>query len=126
MSAPAVPRFIFHIATAADWRAAQACGRYDGSALCRRDGFVHLSTRDQVEATLARFFAGRDDIVLLAADRAPLTPRLRWEEVPGKGVFPHHYGTLDVTWLRELGRLRLGADGRHLLPDLSPLNEVQP
>jgi uncharacterized protein (DUF952 family) len=118
------PRFIFHIATADDWRAAQARGVYDGSALCRRDGFIHMSTREQVDATLARYFAGRDDIVLLAAETAPLAPRLRWEDVPGKGVFPHHYGALDVAWLRELGRVGLGADGRPRLPVLPPENEV--
>jgi uncharacterized protein (DUF952 family) len=114
---PDRPRTVFHIAAAEDWRRARESGAYAGSALCRRDGFIHMSTAAQLAGTLARFFAGRADIVLLAADAESLVPGLRWEDVPGAGVFPHYYGTLAVTRLRDLGPVILDPDGRHVLPD---------
>jgi len=114
---PAYPRTVFHVATAEDWRRAKESGTYAGSALCRRDGFIHMSTAAQLAGTLARFFKGRDDIVLLAADTQALAPALRWEEVPAAGTFPHYYGTLAVTRLRDLGPVILDPDGRHVLPD---------
>lgn len=114
---PDRPRTVFHVATAEDWHHARDSGRYAGSALCRRDGFIHMSTAAQLPSTLARFFNRREDIVLLAADVESLKHGLRWEEVPGAGTFPHYYGTLEVTRLRDLGPVALDPEGRHVLPD---------
>jgi uncharacterized protein (DUF952 family) len=122
--APRVALPIYHIATTADWRQAEAEGRYHGSALCRAGGFIHMSTHAQVPATLARFFEGRDDLVLITADSAALGAALHWDEVPGAGTFPHYYGVLELAQLRVLGAITLDADGRHRLPDLGPAPEV--
>lgn len=120
------PRTIYHVALAAEWAAARATGVYEGSALCRRDGFIHMSTSAQLPATLARFFAGRRDLVLLAAETAALGSALRWDEVPGAGVFPHYYGALETARLSELGPLGLGPDGAHLLDHVVNLAEDRP
>lgn len=113
---PDRPRTVFHVAKFEDWRRARESGVYAGSALCRRDGFIHMSTTAQLAGTLARFFKGRDDLVLLAADAESLAPGLRWEEVAGAGTFPHYYGALEVTRLRDLGPIALGSGGHHVLP----------
>ena len=55
---------------------AKAKGSFDGSAADRRDGFIHLSSVDQLEGTLAKHFAGQKDLVLLAVDAARLGGRL--------------------------------------------------
>jgi uncharacterized protein (DUF952 family) len=107
---------IYHIALAGDWARACDVGTYAGGATCRADGFIHFSTRDQVAATLERFFAGRDGLVLLAAEVADLGALLRWEEVPSGGVFPHYHGALAVARLHECGPIVLGGDGRHVPP----------
>lgn len=116
-----IPRTVFHIVLAAEWREARSRGVYEGSALCRRDGFIHMSTREQVPGTLARFFKGRDDIVLLALDTAVIADRLRWDDVPGAGVFPHYYGALATTRIGEVGPITLGADGIHIIPEMEVL-----
>jgi uncharacterized protein (DUF952 family) len=110
------PEPIYHIALAGDWARALDVGTYAGGATCRADGFIHFSTRDQVAATLERFFAGRDGLVLLAAEVADLGDLLRWEEAPSGGVFPHYHGTLGLVRLRPLGPIVLGGDGRHVPP----------
>ncbi len=107
---------VYHIATAVDWAAAERSGSYPGGALCRENGFIHFSGGDQVAGTLARFFAGRDDLVLLSAAADDLAPALRWEEVPGAGTFPHYYGVLATGTVRCHGPIPLGPDGRHLPP----------
>lgn len=106
---------VYHVAAAADVAAARD-GAYAGSALCRRDGFIHMSTAAQLAGTLARFFAGRGDLVLLELEVAVLAPRLRWEAVPGAGIFPHYYGTLSPAQYRVVGPLALGAGGLPALP----------
>ncbi len=106
-------RTVYHIATAADLAAAEKAGAYAGSTLCRRDGFIHMSTATQLAQTLAHFFKGRDDIVLLALDVPSLKEGLRWEEVPSVGVFPHYYGAFAAGQYRVLGAIPRDGDGVH-------------
>ena len=95
---------------------AKAKGYFDGSADDRCDDFIHLSSADQLEGTLAQHFAGQTGLVLLAVDAASLGARLRWERSRGGALFPHHYGPLDLSALLWHQQLELGADGRHRLP----------
>ncbi|HVV93217.1 MAG TPA: DUF952 domain-containing protein [Hyphomicrobiales bacterium] len=108
----------YKIATAAEWRAAEAAGRYDGAAVDRADGFIHLSTAGQVAETAAKHFAGQGELVLVAVDCEALGPALRWEPSRGGALFPHVYGPLPLTAVRWVRPLPLGADGRHVFPEL--------
>ena len=85
---------IYKILPAAEWAQAQRVGRYDGSDVDRRDGFIHFSARDQVVATAAIHFAGQTDLMLLAVDPERLGAALRWESSRGGALFPHLYGPL--------------------------------
>jgi len=87
---------IYKLLTATEWAAAQAQGRYDGSAVDHRDGYLHFSARDQVVETAARHFAGQTGLVLLTVDPAPLGDALRWEPSRGGALFPHLYAPLPL------------------------------
>jgi uncharacterized protein (DUF952 family) len=111
---------IYKICTTAEWRAAESVGVFRGSAVDRRDGFIHFSTAEQVAETAARHFAGQRDLVLVSVDAAALGERLKWEPSRGGALFPHLYGELALTAVREVAPLPLDAAGRHLFPkDLS-------
>ena len=43
----------YKIVDAAEWRVAVAQGRYDGAAVDRADGYIHMSTQDQTAETVA-------------------------------------------------------------------------
>ncbi len=108
---------IFKIMGKNAWQAACRLGTYDGSADDRRDGFIHLSAREQVAATAAKHFAGRCDLVLIAFRADELGEQLKWEPSRGGALFPHFYGRLatdKALWIRELP-IR---DGEHILPAL--------
>ena len=107
---------VYKILTAADWQAATASGLYAGSADDIRDGFIHLSTREQLAETAARHFRGRSDLVLVALDAVRLGPQLRWEPSRGGALFPHLYDLLDVAAGRQVWPMPLGADDVPILP----------
>jgi uncharacterized protein (DUF952 family) len=88
---------IYKLLPAAEWAEAKIRGGYDGSAVDRRDGFVHFSAREQVVETAARHFAGQTDLVLLTVDPDQLGTELRWEPSRGGALFPHLYGPLPVS-----------------------------
>jgi uncharacterized protein (DUF952 family) len=90
------PHLVYKVCTASEWRDAAGAGFYRGSAVDRRDGFVHLSTGAQVEETLRLHFAGQNDLVLVAFDPDALGGALRWEPSRGGARFPHLYGELPV------------------------------
>lgn len=107
---------VYKVCRARDWDAACASGVYRGSADDLRDGFIHLSTGRQLAGTLARHFAGRDDLVLVALDPVALGTRLKWEPSRGGDLFPHLFGTIDAAAALSITPLALGADGVHALP----------
>lgn len=83
---------LFHLISRADWAAA---GDPYSPASLGTEGFVHLSTAEQVDGTAAMFFAGRDDLLLLQITVPADDRLLRWDESIGpQGVerFPHYYG----------------------------------
>ena len=62
-----------------------------------RDGFIHFSTAEQLDATIERHFAGERELVVLEVAAAPLGETLRGERSRGGAVFPHLYGELPLT-----------------------------
>ena len=109
---------IFKIAAAAEWRAAEAAGVFAGAAVDRADGYIHFSTAAQAAETAAKWFAGRDDLVLAAIDADALGDALRWEPSRGGALFPHLYAPLSFSAVRWTRALPLGADGRHIFGNL--------
>jgi uncharacterized protein (DUF952 family) len=108
---------VYKICSEAALQEARRCGRFDGSADDARDGFIHLSAGHQVAGTLAKYFAGRRDLVLLAVDPERLGERLRWEKSRGGDLFPHLYGPLDLAHVISVEALTLQEDGSHHLPE---------
>lgn len=76
-----------------EWKDFQDQGYFAGSADDLRDGFVHLSTQSQVEATLLRHFAGETGLVIAEVAVAQ-DPALRMEPSRNGDLFPHLYRPL--------------------------------
>lgn len=107
---------VFHICSRSEWDRAQAAGRYVGSDLDRRDGFIHFSTREQAVRTAALHLAGRKGLVLLEVDAGSLGAALKWEKSRNGALFPHLYGPLPTDTVRAVHDLPVGPDGAHLFP----------
>jgi len=88
------PERLFHVTTREQWNHARIAGRYQADSLVT-EGFIHLSTETQLEATLERHFAGRRDLVVLEIDVSRLRWELRWEDSHGES-YPHLYGPLEA------------------------------
>ncbi len=107
---------VFKILRRAEWDAFRAEGVSRGAPVDLADGFIHLSTAEQVAGTAARHFASESDLVLVALDAGRLGPDLRWEPSRGGALFPHLYRPLrlaDVVWDKSLP---LGVSG-HIFPE---------
>lgn len=88
-------RIFFKICGAAEWDRALEVGFYDGSSDDLRDGFIHFSFAHQLELTARKFFAGREDLVLVSVDPSLVIGDLRYEPARSGDLFPHLHGPLD-------------------------------
>jgi uncharacterized protein (DUF952 family) len=105
---------IYKVCSAADWQAAAARGRYEGSPDDQRDGFIHFSLAHQLEATLLKYYRGRADLVVVAFEPASLGAALRHEPSRGGDLFPHLYGSLPTDLARSIRPLVWDGDSPRL------------
>ena len=98
---------IFHITTPAAWERALASGQVEPDSLAS-EGFVHCSTAEQLEGTLARHFSDAADVVLLRLRRDALDQDLRWERSNHGGHYPHLYRPIQLDEVAEASSWRPG------------------
>ena len=107
---------IFKILPRAEWTAAEALGRFEGSAVDHHDGYIHFSTAAQAHETARRHFAGQADLVVLEVEGDDLGAALRWEPSRGGDLFPHLYGVLAASSVLAVHAAPLDADGVPRVP----------
>ena len=66
------------------------------------DGFIHLSSAEQVAETLEKYFANQTGLVRLGIDAEALGETLRWEESRGGALFPHVYGEIPIAAVKSV------------------------
>ena len=108
---------IYKLADRKAWAEARASGAYEGSAVDRADGYIHMSTAAQLAETARRHYAGRDRLVLAAIDPTALGEGLRWEASRGGDLFPHLYGPLPLSAALSERALSVAGDGTMTFDD---------
>ena len=110
---------IYKIVPTSLWQAARKQGRFEGAPVDLADGFIHFSTAAQAPETAAKHFSGQTDLLLVAIDGAALGAALVYEPSRGGQLFPHLYGALPLDAVLWEKPLPLGADGRHVFPEMN-------
>ncbi len=109
------PAIAYKVLTADQMRALEA-DRFEGAPIDIADGYIHLSTKDQLTETVDRHFAGQSDLWVAAIDLDALGKTVRWEESRGGAQFPHIYGPMPLETVIAYGPLERDGDGRVQLP----------
>jgi uncharacterized protein (DUF952 family) len=86
----------FKIFTADEWAQFVSDGVFHGAPVDLADGYIHLSTADQLQGTLDKHFAGQAGLVIAEIDLGALIDTLKWEVSRGGALFPHVYGMLEI------------------------------
>lgn len=111
------PAFIYKVVSREVYDASVAAGRFVGQPIDKADGYIHLSTAEQLGETIRLYFAGLAGQVLFQIAALPLGAALRWEASRHGALFPHLYGELPMTAVLNLAHVDVPADGRLQLPD---------
>jgi len=87
---------IYHVATRAEWEAGQKEGMYTPAAF-DADGFIHLSSLDQIVDVANRYFRGQRGLVLVCVNPDAVEAPIKYEDLADQGqYYPHIYGKLNL------------------------------
>ena len=84
---------VYKIFTESEWKLFQETGQFKGSADDLRDGFIHLSTKEQVDGVIERFFSGKHPLYMAEFSGPDFLQRLKWEVSASNEIYPHLYGS---------------------------------
>ena len=102
---------IYHIVHPSWWETFVNKDYYESETLSE-EKFIHLSTLEQVNGTLANYFQGSKRLFLLHIDTSKLTSNLVYEDLFDSGIaFPHLYGRLNKDAIMQVLELLSDADG---------------
>lgn len=110
------PDVAYKVLTGTQMAELERLGTFAGAPVDLADGYVHLSTAEQVTETVDRHFAGQDDLHIAAVDLEALGPAVKWEPSRGGALFPHVYGELPLSAVIAYGPLTRDDDGKVALP----------
>ncbi|WP_332818311.1 DUF952 domain-containing protein [Sphingopyxis sp.] len=86
----------FKVLTQQQWVDFERERVFRGAPVDIADGYIHLSTAQQLESTLAKHFADQTALMIAEVDLILLGDAIHWEEARGGELFPHLYAELPI------------------------------
>jgi uncharacterized protein (DUF952 family) len=108
--------FAYKVLTADQMSMLEHARVFEGAPVDLQDGFIHLSTADQLQETIDRHFAGQEGLWLAAVNLDALAGTVKWEPSRGGQLFPHIYGVLPLDAVLAYSELHYEPDGSLRLP----------
>lgn len=110
------PQTAYKVLTADQMAALEQDGSFAGAPVDLADGYIHMSTAQQLTETVAKHFAGQSHLHIATIDLGAFGGSLKWEESRGGQLFPHLYGPLPLSAVIAYGPLDRDAGGEIRLP----------
>jgi uncharacterized protein (DUF952 family) len=110
------PTTAYKVLTADQMATLERDGSFAGAPVDLTDGYIHLSTADQLTETVDKHFAGQSDLHVAAVDLGSFGESLKWEESRGGQLFPHLYGPLPLETVIAYGPLERDETSKVKLP----------
>lgn len=107
----------YKVCTKDEWDQALAKKVYTGSSIDHQDGYIHLSTKKQLNETVTKHFKGKKNLIIISFRSDKIQDKLKWEISRNGDFFPHYYGDLDTKFAEEIYGLRLNANSIHEFPE---------
>ena len=74
---------------------------YTGSEIDNKDGFIHLSTKEQLSETLEKHFRGKKNLLIISFSTKKIQDNLKWEVSRNGDLFPHYQGNLETKFVEK-------------------------
>lgn len=84
---------VYKVFTKSEWKIFQEIGQFSGSADDLSDGFIHLSSKEQVAGVIEKFFTGKHPLFIAEFSNPEFLKRIEWEVSFSNETYPHLYGS---------------------------------
>ena len=108
---------VYKVCSKEEWDQAILNKFYAGSEIDNEDGFIHLSTKEQLNETVTKHFRGKKNLIIISFNTNKIQDNLKWEISRNGDFFPHYYGNLETKFSENFFYLHLNADGIHKFPE---------
>ena len=106
---------VFKVCEEDEWEGIKNNDFFAGSKKDLRDGFIHLSTSEQLKETLEKHFKSKSPLYLLEIKTDDL--ELVWELSRDNQLFPHLYKPLPLRTVTNIYRILIDTKGNHIIPE---------
>ena len=106
--------YIYKVCPPKIWEKAIKNGAFIGAGIDLTDGYIHFSSKNQVQPTIDLHFIGHKTLNLIAVWSHNLD--IKWEPARNGQLFPHLYGPLPLNEVSVIWLLSVGRDGAYDLP----------
>jgi uncharacterized protein (DUF952 family) len=110
------PAIAYKVLTADQMAALERDATFAGAPVDLADGYIHLSTAEQLDETVDKHFAGQSGLHIAAVDLEAHGHAIRWEPSRGGALFPHLYGLLLLETVIAYGPMERDDQGKVRLP----------
>ena len=107
---------VYKVCSKDEWDQANLNKFYAGSEIDNEDGFIHLSTKEQLSETVTKHFRGKKNLIIISFSTEKIKDNLKWEVSRNGKLFPHYYGILEPKFAEKIHNLHLNVDGIHKFP----------
>mgnify|MGYP001161102202 CR=1 FL=1 len=94
-------KYIYKICTLTEWNNFKKNKKFFGSKKDLADGYIHLSNKSQIKATLNKYYFNKNKLILLKVETASLK-NLVWEKSTEGKLFPHLYSYLTLKDIKKI------------------------
>ena len=106
---------VFKVCERDEWENVKNSDFFLGSRIDKNDGFIHLSTSEQLKETLGKYFKSKSQLYLLKVNTDNLD--IVWEVSRNKQYFPHLYEPLPLSSVAKVYKIFLDTEGNHIIPE---------
>tara|TARA_B100000886_G_C20126876_1_gene368253 strand:- start:5 stop:349 length:345 start_codon:yes stop_codon:yes gene_type:complete len=92
-------KYVFKILTLNEWKQFKENKIFKGSKLDLISGFIHLSSREQLEETLNIHYLNENNLVIVKLMAYFLKKNLKWEKSRNNQLFPHLFDVLNFRYV---------------------------
>ncbi|MCB9234357.1 MAG: DUF952 domain-containing protein [Bacteroidia bacterium] len=101
---------IYHITNHALWTKALDDEFYKHPSL-KTEGFIHCSTREQLQGTVQKHFPGQNELLVLLIVEKRIKDQLKWEGSDPANKFPHVYGKFHISIVEDVRTIMVSPGG---------------
>ncbi len=108
---------VYKVSSKDEWEKAILNKFYSESEIDNKDGFIHLSTKKQLNETVKKHFRGKKNLLVIFFCTKKIQDNLKWEVSRNGDLFPNYYGNLETKFAEKTYNLHLNANGIHEFPE---------